>query len=145
MLQLVILSFKMILQILEAQNINWRKSGKLGNTCYILITDNNWPELKQKVRLCKCCGHGGSCCVLNVTVTALYKSINVVSLHVASSRDVSSQAAELEKFSYSHILFVHSWLRQHHFYKKITHQAKIKEFCPSVNLSGSFSITMTEV
>uniref|UniRef100_A0A803VUP3 protein-tyrosine-phosphatase n=1 Tax=Ficedula albicollis TaxID=59894 RepID=A0A803VUP3_FICAL len=45
------------------------------------------------------------------------KAIHVMSLHVASSSSVSSQAAELEKFSYSHSLFAHSWLGQHQFYK----------------------------
>lgn len=32
----VILAFKMILQIIATHNLNWRKCGKLGDTDYIL-------------------------------------------------------------------------------------------------------------
>lgn len=111
----VIFSFKMILQIIATQYTNWRTYGKSCDTCSILITDTGWPELRQEARLCNCHGCWGSCCALNMAVTTLCKSIDVLSLHVASSRGVSSQAAELEKFSYSHSLFAHSWLRQHQF------------------------------
>lgn len=112
---IVILSFKKMLHIIATQSINWRKSGKLGDTCYILITDNNWAELKQKEG-CVTLWVLKSCCALSVTVTTC-RGIHVMSLHLASSSGVSSQAAELEKFSYSHSLFAHSWLRQQEFYK----------------------------
>lgn len=115
---IVIFSFKMILHIIATQNTDWRICGQLGDTCFsILITDNDWAELRQKARLWSCCGCWGSCCALNMTVTTLCKSTDVRSLHVASSTLVSSQAAELEKFSYSCSLFAHSCLRQHQFYK----------------------------
>lgn len=64
---IVIFSFKMILQIIATQNINWRKCGKLSHTYYILIADNKWPELKQKARLCNFCGCWGSRCALKMS------------------------------------------------------------------------------